>query len=196
MSDTNDQRDGSERSETSPPPYPRTVGGVVVWIGVAVALLGYVGFSVYRKAKRFEGVARRGAEREARVTIARLRAAQTTYRSEHGVYLATTSRGENDFYPAPAPEPKRRRFQPRIDRRPGWAVLAPAMPRERLYCGYVIVAGPAGSLARAGPHGRGLFANRPPSTPWYYIRARCIQGAGRVLVFESTSASERIVLQR
>jgi hypothetical protein len=165
------------------------------WIGIAATLLGSVCLLVYRNGKHYQAEARRWAEQEARASIAKLRTAEEAYRAEHGAYLATTTRGEDDFYPAPGPEPRRRLFQPRKDRRPPWALLSPAMPHKRLLCGYVVVAGPAGSLAEAGPRGRALFDHRPPSGPWYYIRARCIQGAGKVLTFESTSASTRILFR-
>ena len=188
------EQDEPRRSGDSPKPYPRTVGGFFVWIGVAVLFSGLVALDVYRKARRFKGKSHQWAVTEARATIPKLRARQETYRAKHGTYLSTTSKGEDDFYPAPGPEPQRRPFQPSIDERPAWAKLSPAMPKKVMWCGYVIVAGPAGSLAKAGPRGKALFANRPPPDPWYYIRARCIQGAGKVLLFESTSTSKQIVL--
>jgi len=162
-------------------------------VGLAVLLLSLVNLDVYRKGKRFKIKSRQWAQQEARTTIAKLRVQQEAYRAEHGVYLGTTTEGEDDLYPAPGSEPQRRRFQPRIDHRAAWAILAPAMPKTQMWCGYVIVAGPAGSLAPAGPRGKSLFANRAPSVPWYYIRAQCIQGEGKVLVYETTSASDQLI---
>jgi hypothetical protein len=195
MSDTPTEQDKPRRSGAPSKPYPRTVGGFLVWIGVAVLFSGLVALDVYRKARRFKGKSHQWAVAEARATIPQLRARQETYRAKHGVYLSTITRGEDDFYPARGSEPQRRRFQPLIDQRPAWALLTSAMPKTQLWCGYVIVAGPGGSLAKAGPRGKTLFGNRPPPNPWYYIRARCIQGEGKVLKFESTSTSKWVVFR-
>jgi len=192
MTDTSTKPKVPSKDSKDLPPYPRTAGGVVVWIVIAAAMLGAISLSIYRSGQLFKGDAHRWAEKEARTTIAKLRLAEEAYRSKHGVYLATTSRDENDLYPARGPEPHRRFFQPMLDDRVGWTVLTGAMPEKRLFCGYVIVTGPAGSLAKAGPRGKALFGNRPPSKPWYYIRARCIQRRDKILIFESTSESDRI----
>lgn len=196
MSGTTTQRSDPDKRKTPLPPYPRTIGGLVFWIGIAAAMLGTISFSIHRSGQRFKRESLRWAEQEARATIAKLHVAEAAYRGKHGVYLATTSRGEDDLYPAPGPEPRRRLFQPLVDGRQAWTLLMSAMPRKRLFCGYVIVAGPAGNLANAGPRGKALFANRPPSQPWYYIRARCIHRRDKILNFESTSESDRIVFSQ
>ncbi len=195
MSDTSPQRSKPDPDPKVIAPYPRTVGGLILWVGIAAAMLGTISFSIHRSGQRFKKESRQWAEQEARATIAKLHLAEAADRSQHGVYLATTSRGEDDLYPARGPEPRRRRFQPLVDELPAWTVLMPAMPLKRLFCGYVIVTGPAGSLANAGPRGKVLFANGPPSKPWYYIRARCIQNRDKILIFESTSESDRIFFQ-
>jgi len=195
MSDTSPQRKAPEHGNKDIPPYPRTVGGLILWVVIAAAMLGTISFSIYRSGQRFKMDSRRWATQEARTTIVRLHAAEEAYRSRHGVYLATTTRGEDDLYPAPGPEPRRRPFQPLVDELPAWSILMPAMPLKRHYCGYVIVTGPAGSLANAGPRGKKLFAKGAPSKPWYYIRARCIQRRDKILIFESTSESDRIFFQ-
>ncbi len=196
MSESNNAQDTPEKKGAATPAYPRSWVGWVVWIGFATALMLYVSlWSVYRSAKRFKIESRKTAVTEARTTIAKLHKAQEAYRAKHGVYLATTLKGEGDFYPAPDPEPRRRRFLPRTDGRTAWAQLRSAMPKVRMYCGYVIVAGPAGSLAKAGPRGKALFDNRPPKAPWFYVRAECIQGEGKILHFESSSASKKILLR-
>jgi hypothetical protein len=194
MSDTSVQPGAPDKGRKDLPPFPRTAGGVVLWVFIAAAMLGTISFSICRSGQRFKGDSRRWAEQEARTTIAKLHLAEEAYRSRHGVYLATTTRGEGDLYPAPGPEPRRRFFQPMLDDHVGWSVLTPAMPEKRLFCGYVVVAGPAGSLANAGPRGKKLFDNRPPPKPWYYIRAQCIQRRDKILIFESTSKSDRIFL--
>lgn len=195
MSDSDTQRTDATPKK-APKPYPRTVWGLLLWFGIALALIGYVSYRVYEASQRFKKASGPTTKREAHTTLGKLRAAEAAYRADHGVYLATTSHGEKDFYPAPGPEPQRRKFQPHKDGRPGWTRLAAAMPRGLMYCGYVVVAGPAGSLAKAGPRGRALLGNRPPATPWYYILTECIQGEGKVLRFATTSTSDKITLQK
>ena len=124
--------------------------------------------------------------------IAAMKQAEEAYKAETGQYVSTGS-SENDFYPrlATSGEPKKKLFQPSTA---GWRALNVSPPAKYLYCGYVAIAGPAGSLANAGPAGKALFGNQVPQTAWYYIRATCdLDGNPAVnSIFETTFDRERI----
>ncbi len=105
--------------------------------------------------------------------IASIKSSQEAYKAETSQYVSTGS-GETDYYPAlGSGEPTLKAWDPDKDSKPGWLALGLSPPKSALYCGYVVVAGEANSLAGAGSRGITLFNNKAPTRPWYYIRVEC-----------------------
>ncbi len=193
-----DLPDTAERS-TDPPtparvydPAAPTWGKRLGWIAFALFLLAANFLWVWTCSSQASERLQRKMKAEAFQMIAAIREAEEAHRKEASSYLSS-SEDENDFYPPPVNEPTAQGFTPKRDKQQLWTRLEVKPPSEKLYCGYVVISGPAGSLMAAGPRGRALLGNPAPSKPWYYIRAHCSFGGGRRLLFETTSLSGKIV---
>lgn len=153
-----------------------------------IGILSAVGVVAYQR------YVNRSRQSEVFAMIASIRSAQEAYRAEASRYLSTGS-SETDYYPvlgSSGREPVRKQWNPTDHGKAAWESLAVSAPSKGLYCGYVVVAGSAGSLAGAGARGITLFNNTVPSRPWYYIRAECdFDGSSSVnTTFETTFDNE------
>jgi len=146
-----------------------TLVELMVAVTIVAVLAGIAGVSYKRYTNK-------GRTTEVMALIAEIKTKEEAYRAENGAYLSTTNVGEDDFFPAliPGSEPK-----PKLLGTPpaGWTAVGIAPQRSQLYCGYVVVAGPANSFtgptASAGTEGQALFGGTAPTVPWFYIRATC-----------------------
>ena len=147
-----------------------TLVELMVAVTIVAVLAGIAGVSYKRYTNK-------GRTTEVMAMIAEIKTKEEAYRAENGAYLATTATNENDFFPAlvagSEPKPKAIAGAPA-----SWAALGLAPQRSQLYCGYVVLAGPAGSFTGpsgsvAGSEGQALFLGTAPTVPWYYIRATC-----------------------
>ncbi len=151
----------------------RDRGFTIIELLIVVAIVGILATIAIFAYRRYVAQARKS---EVFSMIAAIKSSEEGYKAESSQYLSTTTTGETDFYPvlgSGGSEPTPKTWNPSGDGRALWVTLGVSAPKSALYCGYVVVAGDAGSLAGAGARGRTLFQNVAPQRPWYYIRAEC-----------------------
>lgn len=138
---------------------------LLIVVGI-LGILAAVGVLAYRH------YVRKSYTSEVYSMIAAIKQAEESYKAETSAYL-TVSASEDDFYPtlrSAGAEPARKPFDPQS--KPLWKALGITSYSKHLYCGYAVVAGPAGSLP-GGSRGATLFGGVAPQVVWFYIRAAC-----------------------
>lgn len=140
-------------------------GFTLIELMVTVAVIGVLAAIAYQN---FSGVARKTRGSEVNAVFAELRQRQEEYHLANGVYLSTGST-ENDLFPA-TPS----RTAQNVGTLPAsWISLKVRLANAKLHCGYVVMAGAAGSGAGIGAKATEFGMPATPTTDWYYLLARC-----------------------
>src|SRR5262245_2639228 len=158
-------RNGMSRAQGS-----RTMRGfTLVELMIVVVIIGVLGaVAVYAYRKQVN----RAREAEVSAMMGEFRAKEEAYRTEFGAYKSTGA-DESAIYPvlgtciSGSVEPC-----PKVITKPqAWIDLGINPQRTQLYCGYVAVAGAAGT-APSG-HGAMILGAAVVPTPWYWLYASC-----------------------
>ncbi len=133
------------------------VGIITVLAGLAVSYFG--GFISQSKAAEVSGM------------FAEIKQAEEAYKGEYGMYVSTGT-DENDLYPAllGSGEPTAKQWNP--PQNSPWATLGVSPVSSKLYCGYVAIAGAAGTQP-SGTLGTNAYSGQTLATPWFYVVAKC-----------------------
>jgi prepilin-type N-terminal cleavage/methylation domain-containing protein len=153
-----------------------TKGFTLVELMIVVAIIGLLAAIALPAYHKYSNKARAS---EVYSMFGELRTKEEAYRAEYSIYCNTsaacpTAATEAVVYPALAgtgePTPK----QISAAAWPAaWTALGVTPGRNQLYCGYVAIAGSAGSLTNAGPLGTTLFSSVAPQTTWWYAESKC-----------------------
>lgn len=143
----------------------RQAGFTLIEILIAVAIIGVLaGLAVMTFSKQTRKA--RGAEVQA--IFAELRNREEQYHLENGVYFSTGA-NEDAIHPDP-PGPQSQLFAPLPA---AWEPLRVKAPMSRVYCGYVVLAGPGGDGTNLGAKAIEFGLAAAPATDWYYLLAHC-----------------------
>jgi prepilin-type N-terminal cleavage/methylation domain-containing protein len=148
----------------------RNSGFTLVELMIVVAIVGVLAVVAGTAYRRYMDA---GRVAEVNAMIGEFRVKEEAYKAEAGVYLATTTVGETDYWPVlqASGEPKLKFYTPAPA---SWTTLGLQPPRQQMYCGYVVVAGPGGAWpATAGTLGKALWNNAAPALPFFYVNASC-----------------------
>jgi len=173
-------------------------GFTLVELMITVTIVGVLAAVAGVAYKKYSSRARTA---EVMAMFAEFRAKEEAWKAENTTYLSSTTVGEDDFYPAllATGEPRAKTVAPLPAL---WTQLGINPARTQLYCGYVAVAGPAGTFAgtgnvSAGTVGQRLFGGNAPTRPWFYLRATCDNdGNSTVNALFSTTMSNQTVVQQ
>lgn len=139
-------------------------GFTLIEILVAVALIGVLAAVAVMS---FGKQTRKARGSEVNAMFAALRVAQEQYHLENGTYLSLSA-GEGTLHPA-TPRPQSQALTPMPA---SWTSARVALPFERGYCGYTVVAGRAGT-AVSGTKANEFGLAGSPAADWYYLYAKC-----------------------
>jgi type IV pilus assembly protein PilE len=188
----------------------RQSGFTLVELMIVVAILGVLAVVAGAGYRKYMSSARKA---EVMAMIGEFKAKQEAYRAEFNTYCGSnatdlangsdclTATNETTLYPAllASGEPTPKSVATLAARPGGWQRLGINPQRNQLYCGYVAVAGPAGT-APTGADGQALYSTFPgnaPTTPWFYIRAQCDNdGNAAVNVTYTTAHNTTTVVTR
>jgi prepilin-type N-terminal cleavage/methylation domain-containing protein len=136
-----------------------------------------------------------GRTAEVYAMMGELRSKEEAYRAENSTYIGDTV-DENNLFPAllAAGEPAAKVWTTSTPAY--WTTLGINPSKAQLYCGYVVIAGPAGGWNNAGTNGKNIFNNVAPTIPWWYVNAACDndgQGAPNA-TFTTSSATTSVVV--
>lgn len=141
-------------------------GFTLIEVLVTVAIIGVLAAIAIPAFTRTQ---RKSRSSEVHAVFAEMRQRQEEYHLANGTYFSTGT-GETDIFPA-APTV---RAQSAITGRPtSWDTLKLRLPNSSLYCGYVAIAGTAGSATGLGTKAGEFGLSAAPSTDWYYLLAQC-----------------------
>jgi prepilin-type N-terminal cleavage/methylation domain-containing protein len=146
---------------------PRQAGFTLIELMIAVAVVGILAAIAVMK---FGRQTRKSRATEVQAVFAELRNREEQYHLENGVYFSTGAT-EGDVFPA-APGPHSQDFS--IDTQPAdWQPLRVKPPMQRVYCGYVVIAGRGGDDSNLGAKAADFGFAAAPATDWYYLLAHC-----------------------
>ncbi len=140
-------------------------GFTLVELMVAVAIIGVLAAVAI---PQFTRTTRKAKGAEVNAVFAELRQRQEEYHLANGVYFSTGT-GETDIYPA-APG---RTAQVATTPPASWTSLKVRLTNEKLFCGYVVIAGAAGNATGLGTKAAEFGLVNAPTTDWYYLLAHC-----------------------
>jgi prepilin-type N-terminal cleavage/methylation domain-containing protein len=156
----------------------RTKGFSLVELMVVVVIIGVLAVVAGSAYRRYSDA---GRTAEVMSMIGEFRAKEEAYRAEFNGYCntqtnCTTTALETVFYPALGtcaagsvePCPKVLTTPPAA-----WTTMGINPQRKQLYCGYVVVAGAAGTAVSVAGDGQNLLGMATLTVPWYYIHASC-----------------------
>lgn len=131
---------------------------VVVIIGILAAVA----------IPQFTKATRKARSSEVNAVFAELRQRQEEYHLANGVYFSTGT-SETDLYPASPGRTAQLATTPPTS----WTTLKVSLKNSKLFCGYVAIAGTAGSAVGLGTKAGDFGLTAAPTTDWYYLVARC-----------------------
>jgi prepilin-type N-terminal cleavage/methylation domain-containing protein len=152
-------------------------GFTVLELSVTVALVGALAAIALPS---FASSARETKlESEVNAMFAEFRMRQEQHMNEYGRYMSTGT-SESDTYPA---EPSDTLVS--LDSFPAtWTQLKIRLPQDEASCAYVVIGG--GATDTAGALATGSFGYvKPTARSWYYMLARCKDGASETYYFAS-----------
>lgn len=140
-------------------------GFTLVELLIVVAIIGVLAVVAGTAFRRYGDSAR---ATEAAAMLAEFRMKEEAYKAENSVYLSTGA-DETALYPALASsgEPRAKT----VTRPATWVTLGIQPTRSQLYCGYVVVAGAAGTAVPG--LGTPILGNTAPTVPWWYAVGVC-----------------------
>ncbi|HUQ07744.1 MAG TPA: type II secretion system protein [Kofleriaceae bacterium] len=143
----------------------REAGFTLIEILIAVAIIGIlVGLAVVGFSKQTRKA--RGAE--ANAMFAAIRTAQESYHLENGTYYSTSASEATTWPTTPV-----KTAQTILPLPAAWNTLRVRVSNDRVYCGYVTIAGVANSATGIGAMAQGFGLTTAPATDWFYILAKC-----------------------
>lgn len=188
----------------------RQVGFTLVELMIVVTIIGVLAVVAGSAYKRYSAS---GRNAEAMAMIGEFKTKEEAYRAEFNTYMSTDVAEANVYPPigsCPAgqtePCPKLLPVRSTWTTNPllGWANLGINTMKNQLYCGYVAIAGAAGSWtgavganSTAGTQGQAALGGggTAPAVPWFYLRAECDNNRGdpRNTTFVMTGSNSAVI---
>jgi prepilin-type N-terminal cleavage/methylation domain-containing protein len=140
-------------------------GFTLVELMITVAIIAVL---VAVAIPQFTRTSRKSRASEVQAVFAELHQRQSEYHFANGTYFSTGT-GETDIFPAaPVAASQSIAVLPA-----SWETLKVRPTYQKLYCGYVAIAGAAGSATGLGTKAGQFGLINAPNTDWYYLLARC-----------------------
>jgi prepilin-type N-terminal cleavage/methylation domain-containing protein len=153
--------------DTSMRPLKSRSGFTLIELMVVVAIVGIlavVGAKTYTKWLK-----KSKASGEVPMMLGHFQQREESYFAENGTYLSTGT-SDSDYFPTPL---KGGGSYTALGTMPAtWQTLRIQTGQNGLYCGYVAIAGAAGTAPGTSSAAAGLWATTP-TRPWFYVRAEC-----------------------
>ncbi|MBK9032494.1 MAG: prepilin-type N-terminal cleavage/methylation domain-containing protein [Myxococcales bacterium] len=140
-------------------------GFTLVELMVAVAIVGILAAIAI---PQFSRTTRKARSSEVNAVFAEMRQRQEEYHLANGTYFSTGT-GETDTYPTTPTKTAQLASSPPAS----WTTLKLRLTNDKLYCGYVAIAGTAGSAVGLGTKAGEFGLTAGPATDWYYLLAHC-----------------------
>jgi len=148
----------------------RRTGFTLVELMIVVAIISVLAVVAGSAYRRYMDA---GRSAEVFAMMGEFRNKEEAYRAEFSSYLST---GADETSASVYPQLLGKGQEPRAKTVAAlplpWQQLGINPGRSMLYCGYVAMAGAAGT-APAGTRGATIFNNATPTTPWWYLVATC-----------------------
>ena len=146
-------------------PGVRQRGFTLIELMIAVAIIGILAAIA---VPQFMKTTRKAKGAEVNAVFAELRQRQEEYHLANGVYFSTGT-AETDTFPATPGRTAQLVTAPPAS----WTTLKVRLSNEKLYCGYVVIAGAAGTATGLGTKAGEFGLVNAPATDWYYLLAHC-----------------------
>jgi prepilin-type N-terminal cleavage/methylation domain-containing protein len=140
----------------------------MLFVVAIIAILAAVAVTAYKKWIN------KGKAAEVPFMLGHIQQREVSYQAENGVYLSTGT-ADTDIWPSQTSiqdDSKAGDSKPVAPLPATWSALRMAPGKDTLYCGYVAIAGIAGT-APGSPGGLAVFNNATPTKDWFYVRAEC-----------------------